>query len=133
MRLLECVGCGTRFEGKYAQYCEKCRAKIKTGVLFTGKMRKCKECGKEELMHGFQKRCAACIAKSKKHVPSTPKLHPETVLRRLLISKQKFEKKYFTDTRCPNYGLMGTDCLGCPDGAFEFKECGRYKQEENNG
>lgn len=125
-RKLVCISCGAEFEGTMASYCPKCRKEPH------GKIKTCIECGKQEPMPTHQKRCRACIEKLRYKSRENPYVNynASIMLARMNKERAEFEKKYFQDTRCPNYGLMGTDCLGCPDGAFEFKACGRYKQEE---
>lgn len=103
MRKMECIKCGADFYGTTALYCPKCRREME-----------------EEKKKKFTYDVFGDSIKSK------------VKLAELIEKRESFEKKYFADMRCPNYGLMGTDCLGCPDGAFEFKACGRYKGGNND-
>lgn len=128
MRELECVICGAKFKGSVAAYCPTCR-KTPRGPIKT-----CVECGKKEPMLGNQKRCRACVDKlRKKHVPN-PHVNPNAnmILAKLQKQRAEFNRKYLQENTCPNYGSEGTNCLGCPEGAYEFKACGQIRQEKTN-
>jgi len=100
MKKLECVACGKVFIGGRAFFCPECRIKKWKGIL-----------KKEAKRETQEEREMAKIIK----------------LQNKIIS---FNNKYLAqETRCPNYGSEGTNCLGCPDGAYEFKACGQVKKE----
>ena len=127
MKELVCVICGAKFQGKVAICCPSCRQKTK-GIIKT-----CVECGKKERMLRNQKRCRACVDKLRKqHVPN-PHVNPNATAMLAKMQKQRaeFNRKYLQDNTCPNYGSEGTNCLGCPEGAYEYKACGQIRQEKN--
>lgn len=100
-RNLECVKCGSIFIGTTALYCPKCR----------------EEKEKEKASQNMSKyKYASEKAQDR--------------LRTLLKQREAFNKKYFTETTCPNYDEHSTYCLGCPEGAYEFKACGQYKGDQ---